>query len=120
MQISSPVPIRAADSLFQTSLRVGHGCGDSPTIEIRVKIPKGVVIVQPQHKPGWTVSGLGCHDFVPVSCVGGIVIKTLCRSSRLASDDVEDMPMLQRAGDRAAELFFLVKMQKLRDFQGFA
>jgi uncharacterized protein YcnI len=36
-------------------LRVGHGCGNSPTAALRVSIPEGVISAKPQPKPGWTL-----------------------------------------------------------------
>lgn len=35
---------------------VYHGCDQSPTIKVSVKIPEGVVLVRPQVKPGWEIS----------------------------------------------------------------
>lgn len=32
---------------------VPHGCGLSPTTELRVKIPEGIYILVPEDKPGW-------------------------------------------------------------------
>jgi hypothetical protein len=42
-------------SYYTGFLRVGHGCGDSPTVALRVTIPEGVVSAKPQPKPGWTL-----------------------------------------------------------------
>lgn len=44
-----------AGGYFRTALRVGHGCGESATTAVRVKIPDGVLSVRPQAKPGWTI-----------------------------------------------------------------
>jgi uncharacterized protein YcnI len=40
---------------YKAVLRVPHGCGESPTTAIRVKIPEGVIGVKPMPKPGWTL-----------------------------------------------------------------
>ncbi|HWU67794.1 MAG TPA: YcnI family protein [Stenotrophobium sp.] len=45
-----------AGSYFQTEFVVPHGCGDSPTVVLRVHIPDGVLSAKPQVKPGWAVS----------------------------------------------------------------
>jgi uncharacterized protein YcnI len=42
-----------ADSNYKAVLRVGHGCKDSPTVRLRVRIPEGVTGVKPQPKAGW-------------------------------------------------------------------
>jgi len=44
-----------ADSYFQTSFRVSHGCDGSDTTSIKIDIPAGIVSLKPQAKPGWTV-----------------------------------------------------------------
>lgn len=45
---------------YKATFRVPHGCGDSPTLKVRVRIPDGVIGVKPMPKPGWqldTVTG---------------------------------------------------------------
>lgn len=44
-----------AGSYFRTALRVGHGCGASPTIAVKVLLPEGLASVRPQAKPGWDI-----------------------------------------------------------------
>lgn len=45
-----------AGNYFQTSLRITHGCNDSDTTSVTVKIPDGIISVRPQAKPGWQVT----------------------------------------------------------------
>ena len=40
---------------YKGVLRVPHGCGGSPTIRVRVRIPEGLVGVKPMPKAGWTL-----------------------------------------------------------------
>jgi periplasmic copper chaperone A len=40
-------------SYYKAVLRVGHGCGESPTVRLRVRVPDGVTAVKPMPKPGW-------------------------------------------------------------------
>jgi uncharacterized protein YcnI len=44
-----------AGSYFEARFTVPHGCGGSPTVALRIKIPDGVTSVKPQMKPGWEV-----------------------------------------------------------------
>ena len=44
-----------ANTYFQTSFRVSHGCNGSDTTSVTIKIPPGIVSLKPQHKDGWTV-----------------------------------------------------------------
>lgn len=37
------------------TFRVAHGCGDSPTTKVRVRVPEGVIAVKPMPKTGWQV-----------------------------------------------------------------
>lgn len=43
----------AAGSTFEVPLKVPHGCKGSPTLRLRVRIPKGILDAKPQAKPGW-------------------------------------------------------------------
>jgi len=49
-------PTAAAGSYYVGLLRVSHGCGDSPTVSVRVEIPSGIDVARPQPKPGWTLA----------------------------------------------------------------
>lgn len=40
-------------SSYKAVFKVGHGCGKSPTVKLRVRIPDGVIAVRPMPKPGW-------------------------------------------------------------------
>lgn len=40
---------------YKAVLRVPHGCGDSATVRLRVRIPEGVISVKPMAKPGWQI-----------------------------------------------------------------
>lgn len=44
-----------AGGYFRTALRIGHGCGASPTTALKVLLPDGLVSVRPQAKPGWQI-----------------------------------------------------------------
>lgn len=42
------------------TFKVPHGCGNSPTVKLRVRVPDGVIAVKPMVKAGWhldTVTG---------------------------------------------------------------
>lgn len=40
---------------YKAILRVAHGCGQSPTVRLTVRIPEGVIAVKPMVKPGWQI-----------------------------------------------------------------
>jgi uncharacterized protein YcnI len=57
-----------AGALFDATFRVGHGCAGSPTVKLNIRIPNGVVAVEPQAKDGWSVtSESGTLDHVTAS-----------------------------------------------------
>jgi uncharacterized protein YcnI len=37
------------------TFRVPHGCGDQPTVKVRVLIPEGFIAAKPMPKAGWTL-----------------------------------------------------------------
>lgn len=45
-----------AGSTYRATLRVGHGCGVSPTTEIKVLLPTGFKGAKPMPKAGWRLS----------------------------------------------------------------
>lgn len=42
-----------AGSYYKATFRVGHGCQGSPTTQIAVTLPDGIVVAKPQPKWGW-------------------------------------------------------------------
>lgn len=45
-----------AGSFTAVTLTVPHGCEESPTKQIKIQIPDGVLSVTPQVKPGWDIA----------------------------------------------------------------
>ncbi|MFG2053735.1 YcnI family protein [Micromonospora sp. NPDC048930] len=71
-------PNTADTMFFHTAFRVGHGCAGSPTTAVRVQIPEGVYLVDPEPVPGWTIEvtrahgeGQGYGRVTEVAWVGG-------------------------------------------------
>lgn len=60
-----------AGGYYTGFLRVGHGCGDSPTVALRVSIPEGVISAKPQPKPGWTLQIDKVPLAKPITSEGG-------------------------------------------------
>ena len=48
-------PVATAGQGYKATLRIGHGCGASPTRVVEVDIPAGVQGAKPMPKPGWTL-----------------------------------------------------------------
>ena len=47
-----------AGSTYRAALRIGHGCGVSPTTAIKVILPAGFKGAKPMPKAGWTLAVL--------------------------------------------------------------
>lgn len=54
--IKRQVPLATSIDL---TLRVPHGCEGSPTLRLRMRLPRAVASVRPQPKEGWTVAQSG-------------------------------------------------------------
>lgn len=44
---------------IETHLRAPHGCNGSPTVRVRMRLPKAVTAARPHAKPGWSISTSG-------------------------------------------------------------
>lgn len=49
-------PAALANTSYRATLRVGHGCGVSPTMAIQVTIPAGFKGAKPMPKAGWVLT----------------------------------------------------------------
>ena len=49
-------PTFEAGSRYAAFFKVEHGCGESPTVSLRVEIPDGVTVLQTPEKTGWTLT----------------------------------------------------------------
>lgn len=74
---------------YRATFRVPHGCGNSPTVKIRVQIPTGVVGVKPMPKPGWQLDLVKGKYDKPYAMFHGSVtegVKEVSWSGRLPDD----------------------------------
>jgi uncharacterized protein YcnI len=49
-------PQAALGASYKAVFKVPHGCYGSPTLEVRIDIPEGVIAVKPMPKPGWSIT----------------------------------------------------------------
>jgi uncharacterized protein YcnI len=82
---------------YKAVFRVPHGCGTSPTLRVRVRIPEGVIGVKPMPKPGWQIDTVtGKYDkiytmFHDVKVTEGV--KEVAWSGRLPDENYDEMVM---------------------------
>ena len=85
----------AVGASYKAVFRVGHGCGTSPTLKVRVRIPDGVINVKPMLKPGWQVETVkGKYDksytmFHSVTVTEGV--KEVTWTGRLPDENYDEL-----------------------------
>lgn len=45
----------SSDQAYKAILKIPHGCGNQPTVKVRVVLPEGFYAAQPQAKAGWII-----------------------------------------------------------------
>jgi periplasmic copper chaperone A len=104
----------AADSYYKAVLQVPHGCRESPTVRIRVRIPDGVTSVKPQPKQGWKVETTRTRLAKPLDAGHGRTItETVSEVSwsggLLADEHFDEFKIMMKLPDRpGATLYFPV------------
>jgi periplasmic copper chaperone A len=93
-----------AGGSFDAIFRVGHGCAGSPTVKLNIRIPDGVVAVEPQAKDEWSVtSESGALDHATTS--GGQSfsdgVKVVTWSGLLSAHQVGTFTLKARLADDA-------------------
>ena len=82
---------------YKAVFRVPHGCGTSPTVKLRVRIPDGVIAVKPMPKPGWQIDTVkGKYDKTYTMFHSGEVtegVKEVSFTGRLSDDNYDEFVM---------------------------
>jgi uncharacterized protein YcnI len=107
---------------YQTvlTLLVPHGCGPSPTTELRVKVPDGIDIIVPEPKPGWDLSiGMRKLD-KPMRGEGGRQISEVpdeisWKGGSLPTNHLGSFRLLARLPDKPGTVIFFKTIQKCQD-----
>lgn len=78
---------------YKAVFRVPHGCGTSPTLKVRVRIPDGVIGVKPMPKPGWqleTVKGKYAKTYTMYHGTVSEGVKEVAWTGHLADDNYDE------------------------------
>lgn len=84
----------AVGAPYKAVFRVPHGCGVSPTLKVRVRVPEGVIAAKPMPKPGWQIETVkGRYDksytmFHDMQVSEGV--KEVAWSGRLADENYDE------------------------------
>jgi copper(I)-binding protein len=94
------------NSTYKAVLRVPHGCAGKPTVNVRVRIPAGVIDVKPMPKAGWTLETIKAPDAKPPAVVQGNPIAEgiteIAWSGSLADGHFDEFVFLARITDAVA------------------
>jgi hypothetical protein len=103
-------PAAQAGGYYTGFLRVSHGCGDSPTVSLRVAIPEGVVSAKPQPKPGWTLKIDTLPLAKPIAGEGGSQItqrvSAITWTGRLPIDEFDQFGLSLKLANAPGPLYF--------------
>jgi uncharacterized protein YcnI len=99
------------------TLAVPHGCGLSPTTEVRMKVPDGIDIIVPEPKPGWTLDITMRKLDKPMPGEGGrqvteVVDEISWKGGNLAANHLGRFNVLARMPDKPGKVMFFKTIQK--------
>ena len=100
--VSLESPHANANSTYKAVLRIPHGCGENPTLKVRVQIPEGVVAVKPMPKAGWTLDLVKGPYTATYKVSGGMVkegVKEIVWSGSLSNDHYDEFAFQARITD---------------------
>lgn len=78
---------------YKAVFRVPHGCGDSPTLRLRIRIPDGVIGVKPMPKAGWQLDVVRAAYEKPYKMFHGTVtegVREVVWSGRLLDENYDE------------------------------
>ena len=105
-----------AGSFAVISLRVPHGCEDSPTTSLTVKIPEGSIFVTPQAVPGWTSSVKTATLATPIESEGETVTEGATEvtwtGGPLDPHEFTDFGLSMQLPDKAGETVWFPAIQR--------
>ena len=109
-----------ADSYYKAVINVQHGCKESPTVRIRVRIPEGVTSVKPQPKPGWKLASTRVKLARPIDAGHGRTItETVSEVSwsggELVDEHFDEFRLTMKLPDRPGATLYFPVVQDCRE-----
>jgi len=99
-----------AGSYHAAAFRVGHGCGGSPTVSLRVELPAAITSAKPQPKTGWFMRVEHASLAQPIPGENGIPqtqrVSAVTWMGRLDPDHFDEFRLLLKLPDAAGTLYF--------------
>jgi uncharacterized protein YcnI len=105
-----------ADSFFNASVNVPHGCDGAATLKVRVRIPDGVIGVKPQPKPGWELAIRKEKLATPiVESHGRTITETVVEltwTGKLADENFDQFGIHMKLPDKPGETLYFPTVQE--------
>lgn len=108
--------VAPANASYKATFKVSHGCGNSPTRQVSVAIPSGVLNARPMPKPGWVVEvqraalpqPAGDHGRAVTEDVSRVTWTARTAADVLPSDQYDEFVLLARTPSRAGPVYWPV------------
>ncbi len=101
-----------AGAYYKAVFQVGHGCHGSPTKQIIVTIPSGVVGVKPKPKAGWKIETDKGRLAQPYTMHGHTVTETVTQvrwsGGPLADSDYDEFVLIAKLPAKTGPLYWQV------------
>ena len=81
-----------AGSWHIVEIAIPHGCVGSPTTEVRMQMPEGLIQVRPEVKPGWTLSTVSTELEEPIR-IADVVIGERVEEVKWSEGSLPDLHM---------------------------
>jgi len=99
------------------TLAVPHGCGPSPTTEVRLKVPDGIAAITPEPKPGWQLTIVRKKLDQPRAAEGGVVVtevvdEIVWSAGNLPADQLARFNFLAALPDTPGKVLYFKTIQK--------
>jgi uncharacterized protein YcnI len=99
------------------TLVVPHGCGASPTTEVRMKVPEGVAVIVPEPELGWTLQVVRKKLDKPIAGEGGrpiseIVDEVVWSGGNLPTDHLGRFDFLALMPNAPGKVMYFKTIQK--------
>lgn len=113
-------PQAPSDSYYKAVVQVGHGCGGTPTLNVRVRIPDGVTSAKPQPKPGWTMTIKRTKLAKPIDAGHGrtideVVSEVAWTGGSLADNEFDEFKIMMKLPDRPGATLYVPVVQECKE-----
>ena len=113
-------PQAPSNSYYKAVVQVGHGCGGTPTLTVRVRIPEGVTTAKPQPKPGWTMTIKRTKLSKPIDAghgrmVDDVVSEVAWAGGSLADNEFDEFKIMMKLPDRPGTTLYVPVVQECKE-----